>query len=229
MTRRISATGLAKIKDWEKLRLSAYNTDGSGTWTIGYGHTGLVRGKKIDQFTEITKAEAESLLLADLDDCEMAVERLVKVPLTDGERDALIIFQFNTGGLRFKGRDSLVLKAVNEGRREDVPTEMMRWDKVTNKKTGKKEISAGLQNRRAKEVALWTSGKAVAPSSAPVTPSAAPIASKENVAFAAGIVGTAVPAVATLDGSSPIAYVIAGMVGVSFIVALVLFFKRRGA
>lgn len=222
MTRRISAEGLAKLQQWEGLRLEAYK-DGAGVWTIGYGHTGLVRGKPIDQFTEISKAEADQLLKADLDRFERDVERLVKVPLTDGEHAALVSFQFNTGGLK----GSTLLKKLNAGEREAVPEQLMRWDKITVE--GKKEVSPGLQNRRAKEVALWTSGRLPAPSSAPVTPSAAPIASKENIAFAATIVGTAVPAIAGLPDSSPIAYVIAGVIAVSFAVAMFLFFKRRGA
>jgi len=221
MVRRISAEGLAKLQQWEGLRLEAYK-DSAGIWTVGYGHTGLVRGQPIGQFTEITKEEAEKLLKNDLDGFERSVERLVKVPLTDGEHAALVSFQFNTGGLE----GSTLLKKLNRGERESVPEEMARWNKITVK--GKKVVSEGLINRRAKEISLWTSGKGQAPSSAPVTPSSAPIASKENIAFAAGIISTAVPAVSALDGSSPITYVVAGIIAVSFTVALVLFFRRRG-
>ena len=55
------------IKNIEKLHLNGYNDKvNGGTWTIGYGHTGKVKGKDITQNTIITKKEALELLAVDL-------------------------------------------------------------------------------------------------------------------------------------------------------------------
>ncbi len=55
------------IENIETLHLKAYNDKvNGGTWTIGYGHTGKVRGKDITKNTTITKKEALELLAVDL-------------------------------------------------------------------------------------------------------------------------------------------------------------------
>ncbi len=54
MNRKISENGLALIKRFEGLRLTAYQ-DSVGVWTIGYGHTsGVSEGQTITQ----TQADA---------------------------------------------------------------------------------------------------------------------------------------------------------------------------
>ena len=55
------------IENIETLHLKAYNDKvNGGTWTIGYGHTGEVKGKKINANTTISKKEALELLAVDL-------------------------------------------------------------------------------------------------------------------------------------------------------------------
>lgn len=46
---------------------------------------------------DITEAEAEELLRRDVQAAENAVLRLIDVPLTDGQFDALVSFTFNLG------------------------------------------------------------------------------------------------------------------------------------
>ena len=95
--------GKAEIKRHEGLRLTAYD-DGAGTLTIGYGH--LIRS---DMPTRITREEAERLFLADLAIAEAAVNRLVQVPLTSAQFDALVSLVFNWGSGNFAQSQLLAL------------------------------------------------------------------------------------------------------------------------
>ena len=87
----ISAEGLAFIQQAEGCRLNAYR-DSVGVLTIGYGHTRLVQ----DGDT-ITQDEATSLLEADLAHVYACIRANVRVPLSQGQFDALCSFAFNLG------------------------------------------------------------------------------------------------------------------------------------
>jgi lysozyme len=142
VTRTINAAGLALVKAQEGLRLEAY-ADGSGVWTIGYGHTGGVKPGDV-----ISSARAEMLLEADLLVAEEAVTRLVMVPLSDNQFAALVDFIFNEGEGAFAG--STLLKKLNEGGYGLVPACLKSWIFDDGK------VAAGLVRRRAAEAALWS-------------------------------------------------------------------------
>lgn len=149
--RQINDTGLEKIKQWEGLRLTAYQ-DGAGVWTIGYGHTGpLLDGARIKAGVTISREEADLLLRKDLEWAQVAVDSLVKVPLNDNQFAALVSFVFNVGETAFK--NSTLLRKLNEGNYDAVPVELLRWNKLTQ--NGKKIVSKGLTNRRQAEIGLW--------------------------------------------------------------------------
>lgn len=169
MTRRINAEGLALIKRWEGLRLEAYQ-DVGGVWTIGYGST----GSHVHAGLNITEAGAEALLLADLERFEAAVDRLVKVPLSDNQFAACVSLAFNIGEGAFA--KSTLLNVLNQGRYDDVPAQFMRWNKV-----GKKVVD-GLTNRRAAECGLWAKGAFVASNTVvPETPKPKPAVADPGV------------------------------------------------
>lgn len=155
MTRRINRAGLAHIKSWEGLRLTAY-LDVANVLTIGYGST----GPHVRPGMKITEEQAEALLKQDLDRFEARVENYVKVPLSDNQFAALVSFDFNTGALH----KSTLLKKLNAGDYKAVPGELMKWTKA--KVGGKLTTVKGLVNRRTSEVGLWKSG---APSEAAPT------------------------------------------------------------
>lgn len=147
-TMKIGFAGLALIKDYEKLRLTSYK-DQAGKPTIGWGH--LIKPEEF--FNEpITELEADRLLAADLVDAENAVNRYVKVALAQNQFDALVSFAFNVGRGAF-GNSTLV-KQLNAGRYDLVPTNLKRWVYVTQ--GGVKKVSSGLYKRRVAESNLWS-------------------------------------------------------------------------
>ena len=148
MTRRINAAGLSHVKRWEGLRTRAYR-DVAGILTIGYGHTSAAGAPVVKDGMTITEAEAEEILRRDLQKFEERVERFVKVPLTDNQHAVIVSFDFNTGKLD----KSTLLKKLNKGDYDAVPTELMKWVHAGGKKV------KGLVNRRAAEAGLWARGR----------------------------------------------------------------------
>ena len=73
----------------------------------------------------ITFEEADTLLEKDLSWAEGAVRRLITVPLSAFQFDALVIFTYNIGSRAFM--KSAVRKRVNSGDVLKVPHEMLRW------------------------------------------------------------------------------------------------------
>jgi len=108
MTRKINEKGLALIKQWEGLRLNAYQ-DSVGVWTIGYGHT---------------SASGKPYVHEGLN--------AVKVPLTDNQFAALVSFTYNVGAGAL--RRSTLLKKLNKGDYDGVPAELMKWTRAGSKK-----------------------------------------------------------------------------------------------
>lgn len=142
---------ISLVKELEGYSAHRYR-DGGDKWTIGYGH--LITAKDGDLRT-VTREEAEALLIQDLSDAEEAIDRLVKVGLTQGQKVALISFVFNIGEDQFM--KSGTLRVLNQGKYEEAVGRMQMWNKITDPETGKLEISKGLTNRRKKEAEVWRS------------------------------------------------------------------------
>lgn len=202
-----SEKGLALIKSHEGRRLSSYRCP-AGVWTVGYGST----GPHVKEGMRITINEADQLLLKDVARFEARVNQLVKVPLTQGQFDALVSFDFNTGALH----SSTLLKRLNEGHYSNIPAQLMRWTRG-----GGRELP-GLVRRRRDEAELWrsldpdaTGGKAdISKFDEPKAPKPITQSRTAQAAFFAGTVGTLGPineaitaARATVDGVSGLATV----------------------
>jgi lysozyme len=136
-----SEAGLALTKSFEGCVLDAYQDQG-GVWTIGYGHTNGVHAGMT-----ITQAQADEWLAEDLAWTVAAVNRLVTVPLTQGQFDALVDFAYNVGTGAFAG--STLLRAVNKGNLELAAQQFTLWDHVNGVE------NAGLLRRREAEEALF--------------------------------------------------------------------------
>ena len=115
-----SEAGLEQTRKFEGLRLTAY-ADSGGTWTIGYGHTGLY----IRAGMTITREQAEKYLAEDAARAAAAVNRLVKVPLTQNQFDALVDFTFNLGPGALSG--STLLRHLNNGDFAAARAQFERW------------------------------------------------------------------------------------------------------
>lgn len=140
----LSVAGLDLLKKSEGFRSRRY-LDSAGKPTIGYGHR-IIDSESFSD--EIDEARAELILREDIRVAEQAVERLVRVPLSQGQFDALADFCFNLGSRRLAA--STLLAELNSGRYSAAAVELLRWDHA-----GAGEI-AGLKARREAEFRLWT-------------------------------------------------------------------------
>mgnify|MGYP001591944004 CR=1 FL=1 len=99
MIRLPTADGLALIQRWEGFRHSPYQ-DSVGVWTIGYGTTVYPDGRRVGPQDPMVGEELASAYLLD-HVARLAcpsVLRLITVPLSDGQYDALVSFVYNLGG-----------------------------------------------------------------------------------------------------------------------------------
>ncbi len=147
--RHITSNGLKLIKRFEGFFAKVY-LDAAGLPTIGYGHLILPHEKHLLKNT-ITEAKAGELLKADIAVAETAVARLIRVPLTDSQFDALVSFTFNLGAGALQ-RSTLRAK-LNREEYWSVPAELMRWIYAAD---GRK--IPGLIMRRMAEVELFSFG-----------------------------------------------------------------------
>lgn len=145
--RRVTEAGLNLIKRFEGFSHAIYICP-AGYPTIGYGH--VVLAHEQDQFaTGITQAEATELLRKDVRIAERAVLRLISVPLTDGQFDALVSFTFNLGAGALQR--STLRRKVNRGEHQAVPAELMKWVWAAGKRL------PGLVRRRRAEALVYSS------------------------------------------------------------------------
>lgn len=138
---RISSKGIDLIKNFEGLRLEAY-LDSVNVPTIGYGHT---RNVRLGQ--TITVEQAEAFLMEDIHEFELAIQRLVCIPLSQNQFDALTSFTFNVGIGNLK--KSTLLKKLNTGDIAGAANEFNKWVYA-----GKQKLK-GLVKRRSKERLLF--------------------------------------------------------------------------
>ena len=112
--------------------------------TIGYGST----GSHVYEGQTITEEDAEELLRKDLVWFEQEVCRLITVPLTQNEFDAIVSFTFNVGSGALA--ESTFRRRINSGESKALcfQEEFIRWTSG--------EIP-GLIRRRAAEIELATS------------------------------------------------------------------------
>ena len=136
-----SAEGLSLIKKFEGCELYAYQCS-AGVWTIGYGHT-----KDVEPGMQITKEDAEEMLVEELHEYESYINDFVTAPLSQNQFDALVSWVYNLGPANLKA--STMLKVLNAGEYEDVPAQMKRWNKAGGKRL------EGLIRRREAESLLF--------------------------------------------------------------------------
>lgn len=129
------------IKQFEGRSLKAYRCQ-AGVLSIGYGHT-----KGVKEGDEISASEAEQLLVEDLTAIADDLNRLVNVPVSDGQYIALLSLAFNVGASAVK--KSTLLFHLNHKRYDEAAAEFDKWVYAGGK------VSEGLKRRRAAERELF--------------------------------------------------------------------------
>lgn len=118
----ISVAGLALIERFEGFSPTPYLCP-AGWWTIGYGH--VIRDDELPRWRSIDQPTARNILREDIAVAEAAVIRLIRVPLTQNQFDALVCFTFNVGAGALQR--STLRRVINRGDHDEVPDQLMRW------------------------------------------------------------------------------------------------------
>ena len=145
--RHINERGIEIIKGFEGFSSEPYLCPAK-VWTIGYGSTtGSDGGPVGPDMGVISEAEAEALLVRDLEASEGWVLRLVKKPISENQFSALTSFTFNVGCGALQ-RSTLRMK-LNRGKYLGAADEFPKWRRAGGR------ILAGLVRRRAAARALF--------------------------------------------------------------------------
>lgn len=128
----------------EAIVLTSYN-DGTGTMTIGAGHTAAAGDPNPRSGMKISLTEAINIYRSDIAAVEREVAKAVHVSLSQNQFDALVSWHFNTGAI---GSATLTTK-LNAGDVNGAAAEFSHW----NKSKGK--VLDGLIARRVRETAMF--------------------------------------------------------------------------
>jgi lysozyme len=141
----LSPIGEGLIKHYEQCRLVAYPDPGTGgaPWTCGWGTT----GSDIYEGVVWSQHYADQRFVLHIASYERGVADLLKVPVTQGQYDALVSFAYNCG-LGSLGSSTL-LRKVNVRDYAGAGAEFPRWDKAAG------VPMRGLKRRRHAEMAVW--------------------------------------------------------------------------
>lgn len=144
---KLNQAGIDLIKRFEQCKLQAYPDPGdpNGPWTIGWGST----GSDINKDTVWTQQQADERFLKDAFEIAEEVNRLIATPiwLNENQFSALVSFAYNCGADKLE--HSTLMKCINKGSLDQVPTQLARW----NKNNGK--VLNGLVKRRQAEADLF--------------------------------------------------------------------------
>ena len=144
-----SKNGILLITTFEGLRLRPYLCS-AGIATIGYGSTFYEDGTTVKMTNKpITKERAMELFKTTLVQYENAVNKLVKLTLTQNQFDALVSFTYNVGIGAFT--KSILLKVINTNPNDliNIEKNFLKWNKAN------KKVITGLTNRRIAEYKLY--------------------------------------------------------------------------
>ena len=123
--RRMTDEGLDLIKLYEGYSSSPYLCPAQH-WTIGYGAIWGMDDKRVtEDHPDINEDQADYLLRRDVKKSEMAVLRHIRVPLEDGQFNALCSFVFNLGSGALQS--STLRRKINRGDYIGASNEFPRW------------------------------------------------------------------------------------------------------
>lgn len=145
----------------DKSKIYSY-VDPVGLLTIGYGHlitdaekkTGVItiKGVAVKYANGLTMTQVMDLKRQDLVRFEAALNKHVKVPLTQNMVDALVSWSFNVGAGRLDPANSTLVRLLNQKNYAGAANEFIKWNKAGGK------VLAGLTRRREAEAKLFRDG-----------------------------------------------------------------------
>lgn len=157
---KVSQKCIQQIKQDEGVRNKAYQCPAL-LWTIGVGHVIDPNHAKVP-FADrkqlpiptgwdrvLSNDEIDEILRKDLTRFEAGVLRLIKVPMTQGQFDALVSFSFNVGLGNLQ--NSTLRMKVNRGDYEGAAEQFLVWTKAGGK------VLKGLVIRRTHEKEMFES------------------------------------------------------------------------
>jgi lysozyme len=149
----ISPFGIALLQFFEEYADKAYRHFPHEPYTCGWGHT-----NGVTETTTCTPQLALQWLYEDVAADQAAVNRDVKVPITQCQFDALVSLAYNAGTGTLQHRsgevwvDSTLLQLLNAGKTADAAAQFLEWDHING------APNAGLLRRRQLEKALFLYG-----------------------------------------------------------------------
>lgn len=138
---KISEEGKALIKKFEGCKLEAYLCS-AGVPTIAFGRT-----KNVKLGDTCTQEQADAWLEEELEEYTGYVSDAVTQALQQNQIDAMVAWTYNLGPSNL--RSSTMLQVLNEGKLQEVPQQMRRWNKANGK------VLEGLERRRLAESMLF--------------------------------------------------------------------------
>ena len=157
---RVSKKCIEQIKKDEGVRNKPYQCPAL-LWTVGVGHVIDPNHAKVPMADRkalpipagwdrvLSADEIDEILRTDLARFEAGVLRLIKVPLTQGQFDALVSFSFNVGLGNLQ--NSTLRMKVNRGEFEAAAEQFLVWTKAGGK------VLPGLVKRRTHEKEMFES------------------------------------------------------------------------
>ncbi|MGR9235041.1 lysozyme (plasmid) [Rhizobium leguminosarum] len=139
-----SLRGICSMLAEEAIVLTSYN-DGTGTMTIGAGHTAAAGDPNPTSGMKISLTEAINIYRSDIAAVEREVAKAVHVSLSQNQFDALVSWHFNTGAIS----SATLTTKLNAGDVNGAAAEFAHW----NKSKGK--VLDGLIARRVRETAMF--------------------------------------------------------------------------
>jgi lysozyme len=146
MTYRASETCFQLIRGEESCKLKEYR-DFNGVRTIGWGHA---IPEKAPPHPDITQAQADAMLRADVAWAESEVNYYADHITEQCQFDALVSFVFNIGVGRWRG-DCTTRRKLQAEDLQGAADAMLLWRKYTPKGETKRRDSWTLTERRKKE------------------------------------------------------------------------------
>ena len=137
----------AIIKEFEGFRADAYPDPRTGDepWTIGYGTTFYSNGVRVKQGDKVTEQRASIELVHKVAGLMVALDKLITVPLTDGQMACMVSFAYNVG----VDGAGLQIARLNANKRSEF---MAKHVEYINEGTS---VEAGLLRRRKAELKLF--------------------------------------------------------------------------